>query len=747
MTAPISVAQLALDSSGIAQAMNEFNTAIQKFQQAVDAAGQHAQKSSQHIDQIADSAKKAGDAAEEHLGRARAEAERGNQVFEEFSAGIKSYALSFATFEAVKRTLEGVVDTLVEAEYADARLNAVLRATGGVAGQTTASIEALAKAISGTSIFDSTQVKEAAAQMLTFDNVRGPVFARAMKDAADLASLMGGDLPRATLMLGRSLESPAAGFMMLRMAGIVFTAQEKEELRVMEAHNRIADAQAMILKKVEASSNDAAKALRDTLGGAFAALTGNIKESIEQLKSSDGVLRQFIEGLALLMKPASSPLEAAQKNVDLVRFGIANAAKSAGMTEEELERRLRAGDTSLFGGFGLGRLLPGRHFPLSLAEFAQLRNQLSAIAPQEALLNATPMAGAMVTGLNTATAAQGAEGGAGAKLPPVMDLSQEQQNALRSLIDSMKEEILTVAHDTQGIRELRLERAKHAGEIQHATTAEYNAVLFDLTAWKQYRKGIDDLNAVLVGYAQQQDANFVATNEHIKQLKLQRDELKGITHDQAGFNAELAKGNPIQQAHVKLLEHEILALQAGQAYWKGLEELEKAQAQVDQQRFRMLFQGVQDFQQQMAKVFGDGLSGSARNFRGFTIELLQSWEQMLNKMVADWLAAQATMGLLTAAVNLGVPGAEALVHAIYAQPVPTAASKLPSGIPATPLPGSVSNIGKTVIVQAPVHFTVQAIDSASFQSTLAQHAATIQTIVVRGVQQSRRMAASIGASR
>jgi tail length tape measure protein len=785
MTAPdtVSVASLALDSSGISQAISEFGQAMSRFQSAVDAAGQHAAKSSQSIDQIAESAQKAGAAAEEHLGRARAEAEKGNAVFTEFANGLKSYMVSFLTFEAVKHTLEGVIETLVDAENADARLTAVLKATGGVAGITAEQIAKMGDEISANSIYTDEAVKSAATRLLTFDNVRGPVFERALRDSADLASLTGRDLTSAALMLGRALESPSAGFMLLRQAGVVFTQAEKEQLRVMEGHNRILEAQMMILKKVESSSNGAAAAIRDTLGGAFSALSSSIKESVEQLRQSDGPLRRFVEGLALLAKPGGSPLEEAQNRINLVKFNIANAAQQFGMKPDDLEHRLRMNDqTLIFGG------------PMTQLEFEFMRKQLANIQPDQQLVASQPsftLPGAVVT-----PGGARAVGTGGAPLPPAMILSQEQQNALRSLIDSEREELLTLKGSKEALEALKVERALHAGEIQHATIAEYAHITAllkeaqthaavrgvlqkmnqDSRAQLQYRAAltgdltdpanVEHLRATYDQLAEstkkfyelrKRDAGSIdAAQQEIRQLEAQAQGLRYVNEEEAKFAAEVPRGTDAQRARTKALQEELIALQDGQKYWDSVIALQDAANQVEAERHKTLIQGLEEFQHSLDQTFGDALTGKANSFRAFTIELVDYWRDMLAHMAAASAAAAATNGLLSVVAPL-LPDGFGYILAGSPPLSPTAPVK---PIPVTPgvgviggsssslIPsGAVGGGGQTVIVQAPVHFTVQAIDSASFQDTLAQHAGAVQQIVVSGIQRSRRMASSLGVSR
>src|SRR5205085_8713515 len=64
-----------------------------------------------------------------------------------------------------------MVDATAAAQQAQSRMEAVLRATGGAAGQTAQSISALAEEMQRTTAFDDRQIKQAATTLLTFKEI------------------------------------------------------------------------------------------------------------------------------------------------------------------------------------------------------------------------------------------------------------------------------------------------------------------------------------------------------------------------------------------------------------------------------------------------------------------------------------------------------------------------------------------------------------------------------------------------
>src|SRR5689334_1571887 len=124
MTGPrIDAAQLAIDSSGVSQALNDFNAAMAKFSAAVEEAGSSARKASGDIDKVGQSAEDTGKKAQE-----------GADIFAKWGEEIEHWALGFVAFEAGKRAIEGMIDVVEDAEYTAARLNTALTAMGAITG-------------------------------------------------------------------------------------------------------------------------------------------------------------------------------------------------------------------------------------------------------------------------------------------------------------------------------------------------------------------------------------------------------------------------------------------------------------------------------------------------------------------------------------------------------------------------------------------------------------------------------------
>lgn len=279
---------------------------------------------------------------------------------------VKSAVLAYASFEGVKILIEGIVEETMQAEQATARLNAVLSATGHAAGLTAANIDDLATAMERNTLFDAEDVKNAAAALATFDNVSGQTFRTAIQLSGDLASVLGGDLQSNAVKLGKMLEQPLANIDALSKAGVKFTDLEKEHIKTLLEHNRLAEAQAEVLKKVTDrvggtaqaiigsggltpaanSLHDAWKELLETMGktpdaGSDAmTFAGGLKATLEGTADEIRFIKGFFDSLdPHSMKGLTKELE---KQQALLKANANTGFGGVQMTDAERERNRKA---------------------------------------------------------------------------------------------------------------------------------------------------------------------------------------------------------------------------------------------------------------------------------------------------------------------------------------------------------------------------------------------------------------------
>lgn len=220
--------------------------------------------------------------ADDRLDRMNKTARTSEKRTSALGAAWKSFG-SVLTVGAVAMGFRSILRATARAQESQAQLAAGLASTGGVSGQTMASLQALADELQRTTVFGDEVVEAAEAILLSFTNIADDAFPRTVKAAADVAVRMGVDLRSAVVQLGKALNEPVQNLGALSRAGIQFSKDQKELIRNLWETGRTAEAQRIILAELERQYGGSAQAARDTLGGAIQALTnswGDFKEAI-----------------------------------------------------------------------------------------------------------------------------------------------------------------------------------------------------------------------------------------------------------------------------------------------------------------------------------------------------------------------------------------------------------------------------------------------------------------------------------
>jgi hypothetical protein len=187
-----------------------------------------------------------------------------------------------AAAAAIKLLADGMkfsVKMAKETETVQVRLAAVVRATEGAAGLSTAALLGMADSLMQLNSIDDELIAGAEAILLTFRNIGATVFPQAMQAAIDMGAVMGTDLNSAVLMLGKALNDPVEGLTALKRAGVSFTEEQKTMITTMVETGKVTEAQALIIEE-----------MNKEFGGAGAANALTYAGSIDAVKASFGEL-------------------------------------------------------------------------------------------------------------------------------------------------------------------------------------------------------------------------------------------------------------------------------------------------------------------------------------------------------------------------------------------------------------------------------------------------------------------------
>lgn len=177
---------------------------------------------------------------------------------------------------------EGFIKEATTAQEENAALQQTLKQTGEAAGFTFEQMEELADSVQSFTKYTGGAIKGAENMLAKFKNIKGDVFKDALTASADLGVKMGG-IEQAAASLGRALADPESGLKRLRQAGVQFTDAEEELIKALVRANDVAEAQRIILQRVNETVGGQAAAAASTLAGKWTQLSNRLTDAGEKI--------------------------------------------------------------------------------------------------------------------------------------------------------------------------------------------------------------------------------------------------------------------------------------------------------------------------------------------------------------------------------------------------------------------------------------------------------------------------------
>ncbi len=242
--------------------------------------------------------------------------------WKKLGTAVGGVAAAYAAFAGVK----AVTQAFVRQEDAIAQLEARLKSTNGVVGLTSKQLQNMASGLQGVTKFGDEAIIEMQSLLLTFTEIGGETFPQATEAILNVSTAMGQDLKSSAVQVGKALNDPILGVTALARSGIQFTEVQKDMIKQLVKVGDKAGAQALILKELETQFGGAARAAKDTLGGA--------------LQSAENAAGDFAESLGKVLAPTMREL------AGVVEFA---AVQLREMIDPTLEGELRAIDKEIDG--------------------------------------------------------------------------------------------------------------------------------------------------------------------------------------------------------------------------------------------------------------------------------------------------------------------------------------------------------------------------------------------------------------
>ena len=204
--------------------------------------------------------------------------------------GMKSLGLAaikvggaFFAAQGIIRGFSSIIRLAGEQQKAEAKLNAVLKSTAGVAGLTANELKNMASELQGVTTFGDETIIGAQSLLLTFTKIGEEVFPQATETILNMAVAMETDLKSATVQLGKALNDPITGISALSRVGVQLTDTQKEQIKSFTELGDIASAQKVILGELETQFGGLAKATAQTMAGSLDQMTNSVGDAGEAI--------------------------------------------------------------------------------------------------------------------------------------------------------------------------------------------------------------------------------------------------------------------------------------------------------------------------------------------------------------------------------------------------------------------------------------------------------------------------------
>ena len=237
--------------------------------------------------------------------------DKSNSRLKKFAIAVGVATVAIGAMIKVGKDL---VDAYAVQEQAEARLEATIKSTGSAAGLTSDQLIDMAKGLQGVTKFGDEAIIGAESLLLTFKDIGGDIFPRALESILDVSEAMGQDLKSSTVQLGKALNDPVGGIAALTRVGIQFTDKQKDMIKALVDTGDVAGAQGIILEELESQFGGVAVAAADTATGGIVQLSnasGDLKEALGKI-IAEGT-QPVVTGLTEFIEKITEAIEAQQK--------------------------------------------------------------------------------------------------------------------------------------------------------------------------------------------------------------------------------------------------------------------------------------------------------------------------------------------------------------------------------------------------------------------------------------------------
>ena len=158
--------------------------------------------------------------------------------------------IGFEAFSKISAFVEESTKSYEDLRRSIGQVNAALESTHHKAGVSASEINEVTEKIFQQSTYTKAQILDANAQLLTFPGITQKVYGTTLEALGDIAARTHHDISMTAIMVGKSLENPAEHLAAMGRYGIVFSAQEKEKIKLLQDSGNLLGAQKVVLEAI-----------------------------------------------------------------------------------------------------------------------------------------------------------------------------------------------------------------------------------------------------------------------------------------------------------------------------------------------------------------------------------------------------------------------------------------------------------------------------------------------------------------
>jgi hypothetical protein len=517
------------------------------------------------------------------------------------TSAVPGVGLLMAGYQGLSRAIQGAVQFGNESiaayqaqEVANARLGAVVRATGADAWTSHQQLMDMAKQQADATGHTYEEVQNMQSVLLGFTSITGETFNKASEGLINMAAVMGGDLASAANQFGKALDNPVESINTLTQYGFKFTDQQKEEIKALEEAGKHAEAQAIILESMKNAFGNAAVDINKAVFSQnnYNRVIADFKrESGEQFENAVTPIRNFF---ASIIEKAAESI----KKTNETRQALENLRKSAAGEEvyednitgriQNIKDQIMTLDNEKKGLEVALTISTGSAFEKQTIErIEKLKKEIEELRNEESDLMT-----ARETADKIGAAATASLAGAQAKAYKITEEVKKRQDVLNQSVKAYEDELEVInKKEAKGI--ITAEEA----EEQRAAAAEKHAG--DIIALQQqYKEFLDIQNEINIVQQMIDDAGgdpegkLTKELETLKAQKTAYEDYLKLIEREIGGQTELVRLNQQKAADTSLQEQT-------EEYIRQIQDLTASEyeaCEIEKQRALLALQATTDYQ-------------------------------------------------------------------------------------------------------------------------------------------------------